>query len=91
MIGTLVVTVCLAMLVIRGLQIAARSQTRPFRAFLAAGISITLAVQSLLIMAGVVKLIPLTGVTLPFLSYGGSSLLTNFIMVGLLIILSNDV
>src|SRR5258706_15799840 len=41
--GTLVVTVGLALLVVRGMQIAARSQARPFRAFLAAGISITLA------------------------------------------------
>ena len=89
-IGTLVVTVCLALLVVRGMQIAARSQARPFRAFLAAGISITLAMQSLLIMGGVLKLIPLTGITLPFLSYGGSSLLANFIMVSLLIVLSND-
>ena len=90
LIGTLVVTVCLALLIVRGLQIATRSQARPFRAFLAAGISITLAMQSLLIMAGVLKLIPLTGITLPFLSYGGSSLLANFIMVSLLIVLSND-
>jgi peptidoglycan glycosyltransferase len=90
LIGTLVVTVCMALLVVRGMQIAARSQARPFRAFLAAGISITLAMQSLLIMAGVLKLIPLTGITLPFLSYGGSSLLANSVMVGLLIVLSNE-
>jgi peptidoglycan glycosyltransferase len=50
---------------------------------------ITLATQSLVIM-GVLKLVPLTGVTLPFVSYGGSSLLMNFVMIGLLLVLSGD-
>jgi len=63
---------------------------QPFRALLAAGLSVLLAVQSLLIMAGVLKLVPLTGVTLPFVSYGGSSLLTNFVIVGLLLVLSGE-
>ncbi|MEP7285727.1 MAG: FtsW/RodA/SpoVE family cell cycle protein [Chloroflexota bacterium] len=90
LIGTLVVTACLALLILRGMRLAARTQSRPFRSFLAAGISITLAIQSLLIMMGVLKIIPLTGITLPFLSYGGSSLLTYFLMVGLLIVLSGE-
>jgi len=41
-------------------------------------------------MAGVLKLVPLTGITLPFLSYGGSSLLTSFVIIGLLLMLSTD-
>lgn len=90
LLGTLAVTGCLALLVLRGLRLAAQMQTRPFRAFLAAGISVTFATQSLLIMGGTLKLIPLTGVTLPFLSYGGSSLLVSFIMIGLLIVLSGE-
>lgn len=90
LLGTLAVTGCLALLVLRGLRLAAQTHTRPFRAFLAAGISITFATQSLLIMGGTLKLIPLTGVTLPFLSYGGSSLLVSFIMVGLLMVLSGE-
>ena len=88
--GTLVVVGCIALLVLRGLRLAAKTEARPFRSFLAAGISVTVATQSLLIMGGVLKLIPLTGVTLPFLSYGGSSLLVNFIMAGLLIVLSGE-
>lgn len=90
LLGTLAITACIAILVIRGLKVATMIHTRPFRSFLAAGLSITIAAQSLMIMGGVLKLIPLTGVTLPFLSYGGSSLLINFIMVGLLLVLSNE-
>ena len=90
LLGTLVVTTVLGLLVMRGMQIAARSQDRPFRAYLAAGISITLAAQCLLIIGGVLKIIPLTGITLPFLSYGGSSLLAYFLMMGLLIVLSGE-
>jgi cell division protein FtsW len=52
------------------------------------GLSTLLGVQSLLIMSGILKLIPLTGVTLPYLSYGGSSLLASFVIVGLLLRLS---
>jgi cell division protein FtsW (lipid II flippase) len=48
-----------------------------------------IATQSLLIMTGVLKLLPLTGVTLPFMSYGGSSLLASFVIVGLLLRLSS--
>jgi cell division protein FtsW (lipid II flippase) len=89
LIGVLTVVIALATLVVRGLRIAVRAR-QPFRSLLAAGLSVMLGVQSLLIMAGVLKLIPLTGITLPFVSYGGSSLLTNFIIVGLLLTLSDE-
>jgi cell division protein FtsW (lipid II flippase) len=90
LLGTLCVVACIAVFSVRAFRLAARLESRPFRGLLAAGIGITLATQSLMIIGGTIKLIPLTGVTLPFLSYGGSSLLVNFIMVGLLLILSND-
>jgi cell division protein FtsW (lipid II flippase) len=90
LIGTLTVMTCVALFVLRGLRVAARSEARPFRSFLAAGISVMFGMQSLLIMGGVLKLVPLTGVTLPFLSYGGSSLLASSIMAGLLIVLSGE-
>lgn len=90
LLGTLAVIVCTALLTVRGLRVALILHQRPFHALLAAGVSITLAVQSLLIMGGALKLIPLTGVTLPFLSYGGSSLLVSFLMLGILLMLSED-
>ena len=78
----------LVALVTRGLRIASLQNARPFLCLMAAGLSLLIAIQSLMITGGVLKLIPLTGVTLPFMSYGGSSLLTNFIIVGLLLRLS---
>ena len=72
----------------RGLRIAA-SAADDFRAILAAGLSLVIGVQAFIIAAGNLKLIPLTGITLPFISYGGSSLLANGVVVGLLIALSD--
>jgi cell division protein FtsW (lipid II flippase) len=86
--GVITVIACIAILVTRGMRAAVRQQRRPFLALLTVGLSMLIATQSLLIMAGVLKLVPLTGVTLPFLSYGGSSLLASFIIIGLLLRLS---
>lgn len=88
LLGVIAVIILIAMFVVRGLRIAVVLRPRPFHALLAVGLSVMLAAQSLLIMAGVLKLIPLTGVTLPYFSYGGSSLLVNFVMAGLLLRLS---
>lgn len=85
--GSLTVVACFLVLAYRGIKIAALA-ARPFRRYLAAGITVLFAAQAILIMGGVVKLLPLTGVTLPFLSYGGSSLLVSSVMVGLLLYLS---
>ena len=51
---------------------------------LAAGLTTVLALQTLVIVGGLVRLLPLTGVTLPFVSFGGTSLVTNFILIGIL-------
>jgi cell division protein FtsW (lipid II flippase) len=91
MIGALAVIASFAIISLRGLRLAILAQNRIFRAYLAAGLSVVLTAQSLLIMGGVLKVIPLTGVTLPFMSYGGSSLLISFIMIGLLLVISADV
>lgn len=88
LIGSITAVTLFFVLVVRALRIA--FQTRwPFDRYLAAGIAIMLFVQTLLIMGGVTRLLPLTGVTLPFVSYGGSSLLISGAMLGLLIYLSD--
>lgn len=87
LVGSIAVVACFAVLGHRGLRIASLSQ-RSFRAYLAAGITILVTAQAFLIMAGVTRVLPLTGVTLPLLSYGGSSLLINSVMFGLLLFLS---
>jgi cell division protein FtsW (lipid II flippase) len=72
----------------RGLRIAATAAD-DFRALLAAGLTLVVVVQAAIIAAGNAKLIPLTGITLPFVSYGGSSLVANATVVGLLLALSD--
>ncbi|MAU50625.1 MAG: cell division protein FtsW, partial [Actinobacteria bacterium] len=72
-----------------GLRIAIKSSD-PFNKLLALGLTTLIGFQALVIMGGVVRLLPLTGVTLPFVSYGGSSLLANYILVALLLRLSDQ-
>ncbi|MDX1991574.1 MAG: FtsW/RodA/SpoVE family cell cycle protein [bacterium] len=88
LLGCIVVVICIALLTMRGLRIALLQQGRPFRTLLAVGLSSLIGIQSLMIMGGVLRVFPLTGVTLPFVSYGGSSLLMSFIIVGILLRLS---
>ena len=85
--GCGIVLVFYLVLFFRGYQIAGRI-TAPFGRLLATGIVTTLAFQVLLNIGGVIKALPLTGITLPFISHGGSSLLTTFLGVGLLLAIS---
>lgn len=87
LVGILAILGLYLVLVERGLRIASAAQDE-FRAILAAGLSLVIGVQAFIIAAGNLKLIPLTGITLPFVSYGGSSLLANAVIVGLLIAFS---
>ena len=81
--GSIAVIVGYAFLVTIGFGIALRSRDR-FRKYLAAGLTILLGLQSFLIIAGIVRLFPITGITRPFMSYGGSSLLASAFIAALL-------
>ncbi len=88
LIGLLAILGLYLVVVERGLRIAAAAHD-DFRAILAAGLALVMAVQAFIIAAGNLKLIPLTGITLPLISYGGSSLLANALAIGLLLALSD--
>jgi cell division protein FtsW (lipid II flippase) len=74
----------------RGFRIAVRARD-DFPRLLATGLTSIFALQAFLIIGGVIKLIPLTGITLPFVSYGGSSIVSNFVLVALLLRTSDSV
>jgi cell division protein FtsW (lipid II flippase) len=85
--GTTAILVCFLLVVGAGLRIALRAE-QPFEKLLSAGLTALLGFQAFVIMAGVTRLLPLTGVTLPFVSYGGSSLIANYVLLALLMRIS---
>jgi cell division protein FtsW (lipid II flippase) len=87
LVGALGLLLCYALFALRGYQIALRTRDG-FQQLLAAGLTTAIAVQALIITAGTTNLVPLTGITLPFVSYGGSATMVNFAMVGLLLRIS---
>lgn len=86
-VGCVALIALLGLLITRGIALAQRAAA-PFESLLAGGIAALLGLQTWIILGGNAKLIPLTGVTLPYLSYGGSSLLTLMVAAGLLLNLS---
>jgi peptidoglycan glycosyltransferase len=89
LLGATAVLAAFLLMVGTGLRIAIRCE-RPFEKLLATGLSLILGVQTFVIIGGVTRIIPLTGITLPFVSYGGSSLIANYILLALLLRISND-
>jgi peptidoglycan glycosyltransferase len=89
LLGTTAVLVAFLLMVGTGLRIALRADT-PFDKLLAAGLTAILGIQSFIIIGGVIRLVPLTGITLPFVSYGGSSLVANYVLLGLLMRISDS-
>ncbi len=87
--GSIAVLTGFCLLFAAGFGIALRSKDR-FRKYLAGGLTAVLALQAFIILAGVVRLLPITGLTLPFMSYGGSSLVANFLIVALLLRVSHE-
>jgi cell division protein FtsW (lipid II flippase) len=90
--GTIAVLIAYLLLIFRGFHIALRvpGRFRGFEQLMVVGLTTILAVQSFIIIGGNLRLIPLTGITLPFISYGGSSVLMNFLIVGLLLRISSS-
>ncbi|MCX7749557.1 MAG: FtsW/RodA/SpoVE family cell cycle protein [Clostridia bacterium] len=86
--GGVAVVLLYFILAYRGLKIALYLEDT-FRKAVALGITVMFGFQTFIIIGGVIKLIPLTGITLPFVSYGGSSLTTSFIALGILQAISN--
>jgi peptidoglycan glycosyltransferase len=86
--GATAVLVAFLLLVGTGLRTAVRADN-PFDTLLATGLSALVGVQAFIIVAGVTRVLPLTGITLPFVSYGGSSLLGSWLLVALLVRISD--
>jgi peptidoglycan glycosyltransferase len=89
LLGATAILVAFLLLIGAGLRVALRAHNG-FDKLLAVGLTTLLGFQAFIIIAGVVRLLPLTGVTLPFVSYGGSSLLANYGLLALLLRVSDN-
>ena len=89
LLGAAAVLMAYLLIIGGGLRTALRTDNT-FEKLLAVGLTTIVGVQAFIIVGGVIKLVPLTGITLPFVSYGGSSLLSNYILLALLIRLSDS-
>ncbi|MFA5566174.1 MAG: FtsW/RodA/SpoVE family cell cycle protein [Acidimicrobiia bacterium] len=90
LIGATAILIGFLLLVGTGLRIAVNAD-RPFDKLLAVGLSTLLGVQAFIIIGGTLRVLPLTGIALPFVAYGGSSLLANYVVLALLLRVSDGV
>lgn len=88
LVGATSVLMSYLLLIGAGLRVALRTD-RTFEKLLATGLTTIVGIQAFIIIGGVIKVVPLTGITLPFVSYGGSSLLSNYILLAILLRLSD--
>ena len=89
LVGAGAVIIAFVLMMGAGLRTAIRAD-RPFEKLLATGLTTIIGMQAFIITAGILRIIPLTGITLPFVSYGGSSLLSNYILLAVLIRISDS-
>jgi cell division protein FtsW (lipid II flippase) len=88
LIGAAALLLVFMLFVARGMKVAMLADDG-FSKLLAAGLTFSFALQTFIIVGGILRMIPLTGVTLPFVSYGGSSVVANFILLAGLLLISN--
>ena len=88
LVGTAAFLLVYMVFVLRGMRIALLAGDG-FSKLLAAGLTFGFALQTFIIVGGILRLIPLTGITLPFVSYGGSSVVANFVLLAGLLLVSN--
>ena len=88
LVGVSALLLVFMLFVARGMKIALQADDG-FSKLLAAGLAFGFAFQTFIIVGGIVRLIPLTGITLPFTSYGGSSIVANFLLLAGLMLVSN--
>ena len=89
LIGTTAILIGFLLIIGGGLRIAIRAD-RAFEKLLATGLTTIVGMQAFIIIGGVTRVVPLTGIALPFVSYGGSSLLANYVLLALLVRVSDS-
>jgi cell division protein FtsW (lipid II flippase) len=89
LLGTTVIVFAFTLIVGAGMRIAQTARSE-FAKLLAAGLTVIIGMQAFFIMAGIIRLLPLTGITLPFMAYGGSSLVANYVLIALLMRISDE-
>src|ERR687898_154286 len=88
LVGAAAVLLVFMLFVVRGMRVALQADDG-FSKLLAGGLTFRFALQTFIIVGGVLRVVPLTGITLPFVSYGGTSIVANFVLLALLLLVSN--